>query len=204
MRGWPDEACEGRDFWPWDAEAGADEFVERQFQLHAGFGKPQHGVARVATLVADGPAGDFSFRDEGADVVFGGVGVDRNFRAFENAQPASGPLACVDLSMPEGLIGGRGGKCFSRASSSFTARCSTRSFANAPSSFSFSARIRVTSPIRSRTTPIRSACVKCSNESRGGSVTQSLNHTFKTVTPPVARKFAPVTMRRMLFGLLTF
>ena len=65
--GWPDEACEGRDFWPWDAEAGADEFVERQFQLHAGFGKPQHDVARVAALVADGPAGDFSFRDEGAD-----------------------------------------------------------------------------------------------------------------------------------------
>ena len=31
--GWPDEAFEGRDFWPWDAEAGADEFVERQFQL---------------------------------------------------------------------------------------------------------------------------------------------------------------------------
>ena len=34
---------------------------------------------------------------------------------------ASGPLACVDLSMPEGLIGGPGGKCFNRASSSFTA-----------------------------------------------------------------------------------
>jgi len=84
--GRPDEACEGRDFWPWDAEAGADEFVERQFQLHAGFGKPQHDVARVAALVADGPAGDFSFRDEGADVVFGSVGVDRYLRAFENAQ----------------------------------------------------------------------------------------------------------------------
>ena len=64
----------------------AHEFVERQFQLHAGFGQPQHDVACVATLVADGPAGDFSFRDEGADVVFGSVGVDRNFRAFENAQ----------------------------------------------------------------------------------------------------------------------
>jgi hypothetical protein len=56
--------------------------------------------------------------------------------------------------------------------------------ANAPSSFSFSARIRVTSPIRSQTTPIRSACVKHSNESRDGRVIQSLNHTFKTVTPP--------------------
>ena len=84
--GWPDEACEGRDFWPWDAEAGADEFVERQFQLHAGFGKPQHDVARIAALVADGPAGDFSFRDEGADVVFGRVGVDRYLRAFETGE----------------------------------------------------------------------------------------------------------------------
>jgi hypothetical protein len=27
--GWPDEACEGRDFRPFDAEAVADEFVER-------------------------------------------------------------------------------------------------------------------------------------------------------------------------------
>src|SRR5208283_5427271 len=80
-RGWPDEACEGRDFWPWDAEACADEFVERQLQLHAGFVEPQHNVARVATHVADGPAGDFSFGDEGADVVFGCVGVERNFWA---------------------------------------------------------------------------------------------------------------------------
>jgi hypothetical protein len=46
--GWPDEACEGRDFWPWDAEAGADEFVERQLQLHAGFGERQHDVASPA------------------------------------------------------------------------------------------------------------------------------------------------------------
>ncbi len=48
--------------------------------------KLQHDVARVAARVADGPAGDFSFRDEGADVVFGRVGVDRDLQAFENAQ----------------------------------------------------------------------------------------------------------------------
>ena len=36
--------------------------------------------------IADGSAGDFSFRYEGADVVFGSVGVDRDFRAVENAQ----------------------------------------------------------------------------------------------------------------------
>ena len=44
--------------------------------------------------------------------------------------------------------------------------------------------IRVTSPIRSRTTPIRSACVKRSNELGGGRIIHSLNHTFQTLTPP--------------------
>jgi hypothetical protein len=90
--GWPDEACEGQDFSAWDAEAVADEVVERQFQFHAGFGQPQHDVTRVAAFFADSSTGNFSFGDEGADVVFGSVGVDRNFRAFENTKsptPAS-------------------------------------------------------------------------------------------------------------------
>jgi hypothetical protein len=107
------------------------------------------------------------------------------------SSPASDPLACVDLSMPEGLIGGRGGKCFNRAISSFAARCSTRSFANDPTSFLFSARIRVTSPIRSRTTPIRSACVKRSNESGGGRPIHSLNHTSHLRNCGGARNFPP-------------
>jgi len=51
----------GADFWSWDAEAGADEFVERQFQLHAGFGKPQHDVARVAPLSLTVPPEIFLF-----------------------------------------------------------------------------------------------------------------------------------------------
>ena len=121
----------------WDAEAVAEEIVERDFQLHAGFGQPQHDVAGVAAFVADGSAGDFSFRDEGADVVFGRVGVEGDLWAFEQPvelTPAStqgafgllpplvaGSFASVDLSMPDGLTGGRGGKPLSRASSSFTA-----------------------------------------------------------------------------------
>src|SRR5215831_13841951 len=40
----------------------------------------------VATFVAHGSAGDFPFRDEGADVVFGSVGVEGNFRPIEDAQ----------------------------------------------------------------------------------------------------------------------
>ena len=71
--GLPDEACEGRDFRSFDAEAVADEFVERQFQFHTGFGEAQHDVAGVAAAVADGFARDFPFRGEGANVVFGSV-----------------------------------------------------------------------------------------------------------------------------------
>ena len=67
--GWPDEACEGRDFRSFDAEAVADEFVKRQFQFHTGFGEAQHDAAGVAAFFADGSAGDFSFRYEGANAV---------------------------------------------------------------------------------------------------------------------------------------
>ena len=51
-------------------------------------------------------------------------------------------------------------------------------FANAPPSFSFSARIRVTSPIRSRTAD-QIGLRQAFQRSRGGKVIQSLNHTFK-------------------------
>src|ERR1700730_16056337 len=36
--------------------------------------------------VADSSAGDFPFRDEGADVIFGSVGVEGNLRPVEDAQ----------------------------------------------------------------------------------------------------------------------
>src|SRR5258708_37827331 len=54
-------------------------------------------------------------------------------------------------------------------------------------------RRRPTSPINSRTTPIRSACVRRSSESGMPVVIPSLNHIFEPLTPPPARKFAPVT-----------
>ena len=59
--GWPDEVCEGRDFGAWNAEAVANEVVERQFQFHAGFGQSQHDVASVAAFFTDGSAGAFFF-----------------------------------------------------------------------------------------------------------------------------------------------
>jgi len=85
-RGFAGEAGQGRDFRPGDSEARSDEVVEGDFELHAGFGEAKHDVTCVAASVADGSAGDFSFGDEGTDVVFRRVGVEWNFRPFENAQ----------------------------------------------------------------------------------------------------------------------
>ena len=102
------------------------------------------------------------------------------------------PPRSVALSIPEGFCGGRGGKFFNRASSSLMADVQS-SFVKAPLSFSFSARRRPTSPINSRTTPIRSACVRRSSESGMPVAIPSLNSHFRTVDSPTARKFAPVT-----------
>ena len=73
------------DFGSWDTESRADVIIEGQFEFHAGLGEAEHDVAGVAALVADGSAGDFSFGDEGADVVLARVGVERDFRAVEDA-----------------------------------------------------------------------------------------------------------------------
>src|SRR5882762_6573270 len=59
-----------------------------------------------------------------------------------------------------------------------------------------------TSPINSRTTPIRSACVRRSSESGTPVVIPSLNHIFEPLTPPPARKFAPVTKIPIKFLIL--
>ncbi len=83
--GGPDEVCEVWDFGSWDTESRADVIIEGQFEFHAGLGEAEHDVAGVAALVADGSAGDFSFGDEGADVVLARVGVERDFRAVEDA-----------------------------------------------------------------------------------------------------------------------
>ena len=68
-----------------DAEAGAEIVEEGDFELLAGLGEAEHDVAGLTPLIADGPAGDFSFGDEAADVVFRGVGMERDFGAFEDA-----------------------------------------------------------------------------------------------------------------------
>ena len=40
----------------------------------------------MAACLADGSAGDFALGDDRADVVFGTIGVERNFGAVEDAQ----------------------------------------------------------------------------------------------------------------------
>jgi len=100
------------------------------------------------------------------------------------SSPASGPLACVEFIHAGRLDRRTRRQMLQPRSSSFTADARPEASPTPQPSFSVSACIRVTSPIRSRTTPIRSACVKRSNESGGGRVIHSLNHTFQTLTPP--------------------
>src|SRR5271166_4742626 len=71
----------------------------------------------------------------------------------------------VAFSMPDGLIGGRGGKPFRRRISSFSCWFSRLVEASAAFSFSFSSRSRSTSPISPRTSPTNSVRLRRSSES---------------------------------------
>jgi len=84
--GGANEGCEVGDCGAGDAEAGAEIVEERDFEFLAGLGEAEHDVAGLATPFADGSAGDLALGDEGADVVFGSVGVERDFRPLEHAQ----------------------------------------------------------------------------------------------------------------------
>src|SRR5271165_6464840 len=105
----------------------------------------------------------------------------------------SGADRSVAFSIPDGFIGGRGGKPFRRRTSSFSCWFSHLAVASPAVSFSFSFRSRSTSPINRRTSPMSSGGLRVSSESVGPDVIPSLNHTFKPLTPPSAAKFAPVT-----------
>src|SRR5271156_5944592 len=85
--GWggADEGFETGDGGAWNAQAGGEIVEEGDFEFHAGLGEAEHGVAGLAAVFADGSAGDFALGDKGADVVFRGVGVERDFRPFEQA-----------------------------------------------------------------------------------------------------------------------
>src|SRR5450631_2887848 len=86
--GWrgSDKFSEERDLGAGYAEARAQECIERQLELRAGFRQSEHGITGVAAVVADGTTGDFPLCHQGANVVFGSVGVEGNFWAVEDAQ----------------------------------------------------------------------------------------------------------------------
>ena len=99
----------------------------------------------------------------------------------------------VAFSMPDGFIGGRGGRPFRRRISSLSCWFSSLAAASAAFCFSFSSRSRSTSPINRRTSPTSSVAPRPSSKSFEPGDIPSLNHTFKLLTPPSAREFAPVT-----------
>ena len=71
---------------PGNAESVAEIDEEGDAELHAGLHQAEQDIARVAAGFADGPAGDLALGDEGADVVFGAVGVERDLGTVKHAQ----------------------------------------------------------------------------------------------------------------------
>src|SRR5208282_4707940 len=69
-----------------ESEAVAEIVEEGDAEFRACLGEAEHDVASAAAFVGHGSAGDFALGDEGADVVFGGVGVEGDFRPLEHAQ----------------------------------------------------------------------------------------------------------------------
>jgi hypothetical protein len=108
--------------------------------------------------------------------------------------------------MQEGLCRGRGGKCFSRAISSFSVWFSTRSPATAALSFSFSARNRSTSPGSRRTKPTNSVGVMRSSESIEQGDIPRLNQAFLNApfpagnSPRLRNRAQPIEKAQNGFG----
>ncbi len=101
-----DEGCEIRDGGARNAEAGAEIVEEGDFEFLGGFGEAEHCVARLATFFADGSAGDFALGDEGADVVFGGGGVERDVGPLEHAQKlVLAPEQAFQQTVEQGVAG---------------------------------------------------------------------------------------------------
>jgi hypothetical protein len=55
-------------------------------KLDAGLHQAEQDVTGLLACLTDGSAGDLALGDEGADVVFGAVGVEWNLGTIENAQ----------------------------------------------------------------------------------------------------------------------
>src|SRR5580698_8698123 len=77
---------------PWDsvsardAESVAKVVPERDFELGAGFGETEKGIAAITTDIAAGAGTDLAPGDMAADVVLRSVGVQRDFGSVEHHQ----------------------------------------------------------------------------------------------------------------------
>ena len=69
-----------------DGEAVAKVIPERDFELGAGFGEAEKGIAAVTTDIAAGAGADLAPGDVAADVVLRSVGVQRDFGSVEHHQ----------------------------------------------------------------------------------------------------------------------
>src|SRR5271166_6204336 len=78
-----DESCEVWDSGSRETQAIAKVVEERDSEFRARLGEAEHDVASAAAFFGDGSAGDFALGDAGPDVVFGGVGVESDFRPLE-------------------------------------------------------------------------------------------------------------------------
>src|SRR5271169_3508116 len=111
-------------------------------------------------------------------------GPRRRFDAPSSSRWAPPSGRSVAFSIPEGFSGGRGGKCFSRAISSFSVWFSTRSPTKAAPTFSFCALNRSTSPSNRRTKPTSSVGVIRSSESLAPGDIPGLNQAFVNAPLP--------------------
>ena len=69
-----------------NAEAAAEILPERDPQLGTSLGQSEEGVATVASNVAAGAAADLSLGHVTADIPFGAIGVQGDFRSVEHCR----------------------------------------------------------------------------------------------------------------------
>ncbi len=84
--------------------------VEREPELLAGLHQTEHDVSRDPAVAAHRAAGDFSFRDEGPQVIFRCVGVQRDAGMLEHLQQLVLPSMQPLKQLVECLITGAQGE----------------------------------------------------------------------------------------------
>src|ERR1700687_2611515 len=88
----------------WDGESVAKVVPERDFELGAGFGETEKGIAAITTDIAAGAGTDLAPGDVAADVVLRSVGVQRDFGSVEHHQQ----LGLVGVEPREQAVEGDG------------------------------------------------------------------------------------------------